>query len=374
VVRAAAVTVLAILLAAACAAPADGPAAAPGTADRTNAAPDSTGDRDTEQQAAVRADGGIDPVGGADTTDKVTDGFPSLEGPTAYLTDVRTAGQDGFDRIVLEFTGDEVPSYRIGYVDPPVREDGSGHVVPVEGHAALEIRLTPAAGVNLTGEQPRQTYIGPNRVSPPFGAVVNEVVRTGDFEANLAWTAGLTHRAPFAVAVFSDPLRLVVDVLHRHPDDEDLVVPIGEAGTAADGADGAGPPAVVTDVRVGRHEGFDRIVFEIGGDGQVGWDLRYTEQARSQGSGMPVEVPGDAVLAVTLTNVALPADAPAATQPWDGPERTPAPPDANALVGLVEDTVFEGHHTFFAGLTGQRPFAVDRLSSPQRIVIDILGA
>ena len=53
---------------------------------------------------------------------------------------------------------------------------------------------------------------GTPRIEPPFGRVITEAVRTGDFEATLAWTVGLVHRAPFAVAVFHDPLRLVVDV------------------------------------------------------------------------------------------------------------------------------------------------------------------
>ncbi|MGQ4819442.1 AMIN-like domain-containing (lipo)protein, partial [Enterococcus faecium] len=64
----------------------------------------------------------------------------------------------------------------------------------------------------------------------------------------------------------------------------------------------------VTDVRVGRYEGFDRVVFEVDGVGLPGWDARYVPEARSAGSGSPVDVAGDAVLRLILTGVGLPGD------------------------------------------------------------------
>ncbi len=47
--------------------------------------------------------------------------------------------------------------------------------------------------------------------------MTTEVVRVGDFEANLAWVVGVERPAPFAVAVFHDPLRLMVDILDTAP-------------------------------------------------------------------------------------------------------------------------------------------------------------
>ncbi|NIH70218.1 hypothetical protein FB380_004716 [Modestobacter marinus] len=141
--------------------------------------------------------------------------FPAVTGPTAHLTDVRTARHDGFDRVVLEFAGDRVPSYRVSYVEPPITEDGSGAEVPVPGAAFLEVRAAPASGVDLSGDEPRETYTGPDRVAPSGDGVVTEVVRTGDFEGQLAWTIGLQQRVPFGVAVLEEPTRLVVAVLHE---------------------------------------------------------------------------------------------------------------------------------------------------------------
>ncbi|MGH9265729.1 MAG: RICIN domain-containing protein, partial [Acidimicrobiales bacterium] len=91
-------------------------------------------------------------------------------------------------------------------------------------------------------------------------------------------------------------------------DGDDVLAPGIDAGPEV--ADGGPPAVVVTDVRLGRHNGFDRIVFDIGGQGQAGWDIRYVDQARSAGSGQPVDVGGDAILQVNLSNIALPTDAP----------------------------------------------------------------
>lgn len=313
---------------------------------------------------------GAEPVGEADAGPVQAGGFPDPEGPTGYLTDVRSARQDGFDRIVLEFTGDAVPSHRVSYVEPPVRQDGSGQVVGIEGDAFLQLRLTPAAGVDLSGEQPRETYPGPDRVSPPRGEVVEEVVRTGDFEANLAWTAGLTRRLPFAVAAFTDPARLVVDVAHEPAGPGEELRPIGEPTLDEATAESSGPLVTVTDVRLGAHDGFDRVVVETAGDGRAGYRVGYVDDPRAAGSGAPVAVPGAAALGVTLTGIALPGDAPAGTQPWDGPQRQRIA-GSEVLVELVEAVLFEGRYTFFAGVDGRAPFAVGRLEDPSRIVLDI---
>lgn len=310
-----------------------------------------------------------EPVGTPGTGPVQAGDFPAVTGPTAHLTDVRTARHDGFDRVVLEFAGTAAPGYRVAYVEPPITEDGSGAEVPVPGAAFLEVRAAPASGVDLSGDEPRETYTGPDRVAPTDGGVVTEVVRTGDFEGQLAWTIGLQQRVPFGVAVLEEPTRLVVDVYHEPAQS---IEPIGAGDTADSEVAGAGAPVVVTDVRLGAHPGFDRIVFEVAGEGEAGWRIGYTDDPRAQGSGAPIEVPGDAVLGMTLTNVALPGDAPDGVQPWDGPDRQQLP-GASTLQALVEDTVFEGHHTFFAGLDAERPFAVSRLSSPQRIVVDVLA-
>ncbi|MGY2129245.1 AMIN-like domain-containing (lipo)protein [Blastococcus sp. SYSU DS0617] len=155
------------------------------------------------------------------------------------------------------------------------------------------------------------------------------------------------------------------------PGEEQPVQPIAVGDVDESAAESTGPPVTLTDVRIGAHEGFDRIVFELAGEGQAGWQVGFTGAPRSQGSGRPVDVPGHAVLGITLTNIALPGDAVPGARPWEGPDRLGAD-EGTVLDTLVVDTLFEGYYTFFAGLDQQRPFAVGQLSSPQRIVVDLL--
>lgn len=169
-----------------------------------------TGQRETGSTADS-----LEPIAGAGTESVQSEDFPSGVGEIAYLVDVRAARHDGFDRVVLELDGDQVPSYRVSYVRPPILRDGSGEVVSVQGEAFLELRMTPASGWDITPPEPSRTYTGPARKAPPRGEVVTEVVLTADFEATLAWTVGLTREVPFAAEIFRDPLRLVVDIRHE---------------------------------------------------------------------------------------------------------------------------------------------------------------
>jgi hypothetical protein len=158
-------------------------------------------------------------VGPGGVGELASEDFPSSGGEIAYLRAVRAAGHaagddhPAFDRVVLELEGPDVPSWRVTYVDAPITEDGSGEPVEIEGEAFLELRLEPASGARLEGEDVQPTYLGPTRIPVPGANLATEVVRVGDFEANLAWVVGLEAPAPFAVAFFRDPLRLVVDVV-----------------------------------------------------------------------------------------------------------------------------------------------------------------
>jgi hypothetical protein len=131
----------------------------------------------------------------------------------ALLTDVRLGRHEGYERIVFDFLPGSRPGYRVRYVRPPIVEDASGRVVEVEGDAFLAIRLEPASGFDLTGEL-GEVYTGPTRIDGASAGTeaIEEVVRTGDFEAVLNWVAGLDGRAPFRVLRLAGPPRIVVDV------------------------------------------------------------------------------------------------------------------------------------------------------------------
>jgi hypothetical protein len=115
----------------------------------------------------------------------------------ALLSTLEVGGVDGVDQVTFTFEDGQLPGYDVAYIDPPVRQDGSGNEVEVEGGAFLSIRFAPASGVDLLGTL-EPTYTGPDRVEGDT-VVVTEVVRTGDFEANLTWVVGVEGEVPFRV-------------------------------------------------------------------------------------------------------------------------------------------------------------------------------
>jgi hypothetical protein len=124
----------------------------------------------------------------------------------------------------------------------------------------------------------------------------------------------------------------------------------------------------VTAVRIGRHDGFDRVVFEAGGTGTPGWDVRYVDAANSQGSGADIPVEGGAILQVTLTGVGLPADT--GVEEYSGPDRLTSGA-AKDVTEVVWDGSFEGQSVAFVGVGQKTPFRVYSLKDPARIVLDV---
>jgi hypothetical protein len=132
----------------------------------------------------------------------------------------------------------------------------------------------------------------------------------------------------------------------------------GSAGTLA-----------VTDVRIGQHDGFDRVVFDLDGDGEPGWFVEYVDEAVEQGRGQSIEVEGDGTLQVAIRNVTLPPELPDDIEVWDD-ERVAAP-DGGTVLEVVDDSIFEGQHVVFVGTTGENGFLIERFEDPQRVVLDI---
>lgn len=127
---------------------------------------------------------------------------------TALLERVALGRHEGYDRVVFQFRN-ALPGYRIEFVEPPLREDGSGAPVEIDGHAFAVVRMEPASGFDLSAAEGELVYTGPRRLS---GAeIVAELVRTGDFEAVLTWAIGLHEQAPFRVLRLDGPPRLVID-------------------------------------------------------------------------------------------------------------------------------------------------------------------
>ena len=131
---------------------------------------------------------------------------------TSLLEQITLGRHEGYDRIVFRFRN-SAPGFRVEYVEPPLREDGSGNVIEVDGDAFVVVRMEPASGFDLTTGEGELVYTGPRRLSGADAGlqVVRELARTGDFEAVLSWAIGVEDRPGFRVTTLESPARLVVD-------------------------------------------------------------------------------------------------------------------------------------------------------------------
>ena len=119
--------------------------------------------------------------------------------------------------------------------------------------------------------------------------------------------------------------------------------------------------AELTGVRPGRHDCFDRLVVDIAGKPPAGYDVRYVDVFRADGSGDVVPVAGGAILSVIV--------------------RAPAYQRLRASVAgyrTFRDVAwggsFEGQTSLGLGVRGRLPFRVFQLDGPghgTRLVIDV---
>lgn len=203
--------------------------------------------------------------------------------------------------------------------------------------------------------------------APPVTRVVVEPESGDPIEVELTQVEG-------GYSAFSSP-RLVGDVdavVAYDSSGEVARETVGDAGlpfpanTLPDTGEGVGPQVVLSDVRVGDHESYERAVFEVGGGGTAGWNARYVDQAVEQGSGRVVDVEGNAILEVSLTNMAYPTDS-------DVPFFEPQVLDGFDTVTEVHvGSTFEGITQVFVGVTDRQPFRVFGLEDPSRVVLDVV--
>lgn len=130
--------------------------------------------------------------------------------------------------------------------------------------------------------------------------------------------------------------------------------------------------AVLDEVRIGRHDGYDRVVWEFStGDRPRVW-VQYVDEATEPGSGRPVEVAGEATIqmtASTATDYGAELYAPS-QQPYDGPERVEAA-DAERVTEAVSLGDFEATMEWAVGVDAMQPFRVEVLEDPLRVVLDV---
>jgi hypothetical protein len=134
-----------------------------------------------------------------------------------------------------------------------------------------------------------------------------------------------------------------------------------------------GGTALLTDVRLGRHEGFDRVVFEFRPGASPGYRVRYVQPPIVEdGSGKRVAVAGDAYLSIRMEPASGFDLEGTSGQVYTGPVRIGGSGAGTAVVlEVVRTGDFEAVLTWVAGLEDRAPFRVIRLSGPPRIVVDV---
>ncbi|QXC61573.1 hypothetical protein KSP35_01615 [Aquihabitans sp. G128] len=138
--------------------------------------------------------------------------------------------------------------------------------------------------------------------------------------------------------------------------------------SAPAGADGT---ALLRAVRVGHHDGFDRVVFEFAGDVRPGYRVGWaTGPTYADGSGEVVTVAGGATLEVVL-QPASGVDMETGKPVYRGPDRVPAARSDGVLRELVRTGDFEAVLSWAVGTDRERPFRVHTLAGPPRVVVDV---
>jgi hypothetical protein len=136
-------------------------------------------------------------------------------------------------------------------------------------------------------------------------------------------------------------------------------LPIVDPGTA--------PIANIVDIRVGTHDGYDRLVFEFE-QGIPEFTLDRAEPPFSEdASGLPLAVEGESFLGLVMRGGTKQTDA--GESSYDGP--TEFESGFPALVHAVEAGDFERQSTWYLGLAEESCVRVLQLDEPPRLVIDV---
>ncbi len=128
----------------------------------------------------------------------------------ATLVAIRAATHEAkphYDRVIFRLQGNLPESIRTEYVSTLIA-DGSGAVIPIAGKAIVRLTLTPAVAHTDAGHP-----TVPRRVSYDL-PIVQEIVRSGDFEAVVSYGIGLSHKTAFRSFNLTNPNRVVIDFFY----------------------------------------------------------------------------------------------------------------------------------------------------------------
>ncbi len=124
-------------------------------------------------------------------------------------------------------------------------------------------------------------------------------------------------------------------------------------------------PYSVCKIRVAKHKNFDRVVFEFD-DGKPKYVIQYLPSNiySTDGGDHEIKIAGDVFMTVSLYGIGV-DDPPCKLKKY--PKKKLNFP---ALMQIQEAVWFEGIWDFIIGVKGEKPFRVQELKNPSRLVID----
>ncbi|MEU6548866.1 hypothetical protein ABZ915_01060 [Streptomyces sp. NPDC046915] len=154
------------------------------------------------------------------------------------------------------------------------------------------------------------------------------------------------------------------------------------AGTAAACATGWGSqpksatndaPALLTNIRTGSHDCYDRIVFDIpaGSTSRLGYTVQYVDAFYQDGSGDPIPVSGGAILEIRVSASSYDTEHHTTTYPGKGKQPLPGV-DLTGYKTFRDakfGASFEGQSQVGLGVRARLPFKVTQLSD--KLVVDV---
>ena len=149
--------------------------------------------------------------------------------------------------------------------------------------------------------------------------------------------------------------------------------PLEGAGTEPVVGEASGSEtALLERVAIGRHEGYDRVVFQFS-NAVPGYRVEYVEPPlHEDGSGNVIEVGGSAFVVVRMEPASgFDLSVPEGELVYKGPRRLSGPDAGTSVIREVVRTGdFEAVLTWAVGLSDRVDFRVTRLESPARLVVD----
>ncbi|MGB5951030.1 MAG: hypothetical protein WBG57_00795 [Ornithinimicrobium sp.] len=148
------------------------------------------------------------------------------------------------------------------------------------------------------------------------------------------------------------------------PEDDDLEEPSTDPAEAG----ATGDPLLATSVRIGSHQGYDRVIFDLEGEGTPGYRVFYVDSALENGSGARLDLQGDAILQVVMTGTRNPD----ADETFEGGPGTYSLEATDMVEEVRMSGTFEGSTQAFIGIDDEdAPFRAYVLSNPARLVVDV---